>query len=93
MISLVIKFVVPYKLRAPDAKTWVMVVEFFNGWTLICRSHHTSQVLVLVVKTLNKLVGMALFVMLLSLVKVAHVYPESSPYAIIQLFRPGKSFR
>ena len=46
MISLVVKFVVPCKLRAPDAKTWVVVIEFFNEWTLISRSHHTSQVLV-----------------------------------------------
>jgi hypothetical protein len=58
MISLVIKFVIPCKLRAPDAKTWVVVVEFFNKWALISRSHHTSQVLVSMVKTLNKLVGM-----------------------------------
>jgi hypothetical protein len=91
MISLVIKFVVPCKLRAPDAKTWVVVIEFFNEWTLISRSHHTSQVLVSVVKTLNKLVGM--HYLLCCLVKVAHAYPERSRYAIIQLFRPGKSFR
>ena len=64
MISLVIKFVVPCKLRTPDAKTWVVVIEFFNEWTLICWSHHTSKVLVFVVKTLNKLVGVALIVVL-----------------------------
>ena len=60
MIFLVIKFVVPCKQRAPDAKTWVVIIEFFNDWTLISRSHHISQVLVSVAKMLNKLVGMAL---------------------------------
>jgi len=40
MTSLVIKFVILYKLRAPDAKTWVVVIEFFDEWTLISRPHH-----------------------------------------------------
>jgi len=44
MISLVIKFVVPGKLRAPDAKTWVVVIEFFDEWTLIGWSHHMVSV-------------------------------------------------
>ena len=43
LISLVIKFVVPYKMWAPDAKTWVVVIELFNEWTLISWPHYTSK--------------------------------------------------
>lgn len=43
MIFLVIEFAIPYKLLAPDAKTWVMVIEFFDERTLISRSHFALQ--------------------------------------------------